>query len=122
MAIKRIEFAIHTEKMAESKKFYCDHFGFELVFEDEWFIELSSPILSVAISFVRPQREAGEIFSGHGLVICFRVDDVESEYQRLKEAGLEFQQGLQNKTWGERSCVIHDPNGIHIYLYQPAVK
>jgi hypothetical protein len=46
------------------------------------------------------------------------VPDVQAEYQRLKEAGLSLVQSLQDKPWGERSFVVDDPNGIHLYIYE----
>lgn len=118
MKIKRIDATISTEKLKESKEFYMKHFGFKLVYASDWYIELLSPNLEVGISFTLPQREEGEFFNGRGLILSFEVDDVDAEYQRLKDAGLFIYQELQDKPWGERSFVVDDPTRVHIYIYK----
>ncbi|EGO64222.1 VOC family protein [Acetonema longum] len=119
MEIKRFDATISTDKLQESKNFYIDHFGFQLVYESDWYIELISPQSPYfGISFTLPQREAGEFFHGKGLILSFEVANADSECQRLKAAGLAVFQDLQDKPWGERSFVIDDPNGVHLYIYQ----
>ncbi len=118
MKIKRIDTTISTEKLVESKGFYMEHFGFKLIYESDWYIELLSSSLEMGISFTLPQREEGEFFNGKGLILSFEVEDVTVEYQRLKAGGLNIYQEIQDKPWGERSFVVDDPNGVHIYIYQ----
>ena len=118
--IKRVDATISTAKMQESKAFYRDNFNFKLVYESDWYIELVAPEGGPAfgISFTLPQREAGEFFSGKGLILSFEVADVDAEYERLYAAGLGIVQELQDKPWGERSFVVDDPNGVHLYIYK----
>jgi catechol 2,3-dioxygenase-like lactoylglutathione lyase family enzyme len=118
MKIKRVDATISTYKLQESKEFYSKHFGFRLVYESDWYLELvagDEPFFG--ISFTRPQREAGDFFS-KGLIISFEVDDVDAEYQRLRAEGLEIVQKIEEKPWGERSFVIDDPSGVHLYIYK----
>lgn len=119
MKIKRVDSTISTNKLQESKEFYMRYFNFRLVFESDWYIELIAPDTSgIGVSFVLPQRDAGEFFNGKGYILSFEVDDVDAEYQRLKAAGLEIFQDLQDKPWGERSFVVNDPTGVHLYIYK----
>lgn len=118
MKIKRVDATISTNKLQESKEFYMRHFDFQLLYESDWYIELIARDLASGMSFTLPQREEGEFFNGKGLIISFEVDDVDAEYDRLKEEGLHIYQEMQEKPWGERSFVINDPNGIHIYIYK----
>jgi len=117
MKIKRVDSTISTNKLQESKEFYMEHFNFRLVYESDWYIELIARDLPNGISFTLPQREEGEFFNGKGLIISFEVDDVDAEYDRLKAEGVQIYQEMQDKPWGERSFVIDDPNGVHIYIY-----
>ena len=117
MKIKRVDSTISTIKLQESKEFYMEHFNFRLVYESDWYIELIARDLPNGISFTLPQREEGEFFNGKGLIISFEVDDVDVEYDRLKTEGVQIYQEMQDKPWGERSFVIDDPNGVHIYVY-----
>ncbi|MBP2650792.1 MAG: Glyoxalase-like domain containing protein [Firmicutes bacterium] len=119
MNFKRVDLTISTEKMQQSKEFYCQYFGFKLAYESDWYIELvSREQPDVGISFTLPQREVGEFFNGTGIIVSFEVNDVDAEYSRLKAAGLEIFQELQDKPWGERSFVVNDPTGIHVYIYK----
>lgn len=117
MNITRIDATISTNKLSESRDFYIEHFGFELVYESDWYIELLSPSLAAGVSFTLPQRDVGEFFNGKGLILSFEVENVDQEYERLQSEGLNIRQELQNKPWGERSFVVDDPNGVHIYIY-----
>lgn len=118
MKFTRVDATISTNKLIESKEFYMDHFGFQLVYESDWYIELVGTEIPAGISFTLPQREAGEYFNGKGLILSFEVADVDSEYARLKAEGVPILQEMQNKPWGERSFVVDDPNGVHLYIYK----
>lgn len=118
MKVKRFDLTINTEKLQESKRFYMKHFAFQLVYESDWYVELLSADMAVGISFTLPQREAGEYYNGRGIILSLEVEDVDQECARLKQAGLHVIQEIQEKPWGERSFVIDDPNGIHLYIYK----
>ena len=47
-----------------------------------------------------------------------RQADVDAEYARLKAAGAIICEEMKDKPWGERSFVMDDPNGIHLYIYK----
>lgn len=118
MHIRRVDTTISTFKLKESKEFYMKYLNMQLVYESDWYIELvtrDEPV--TGISFTLPQREIGEFFNGKGIILSFQVDDVDAEYERLTAEGLQLVQGLQDKPWGERSFVLDDPSGAHIYIY-----
>ncbi len=71
----------------------------------------------IEISFMAPETPEEEGFSGKGLMYCLEVGDVDSEHQRLTEAGLDIVKQLQDNPWGDRSFVLADPIGIAIYIY-----
>jgi uncharacterized glyoxalase superfamily protein PhnB len=118
MEMKRFDVTINTEKFEESKLFYMENLNFQLVYESDWYMELLSRDMAVGVSFTLPQRDEGEFFNGRGIILSMEVDDADGEYQRLLQKGLRIVQDLQNKPWGERSFVIDDPNGVHIYIYK----
>jgi len=51
-----------------------------------------------------------------GVHIYFECPDLDMEVQRLKEAGLEFIQDPEDKSWLWREARLYDPDG-HIILY-----
>lgn len=122
MKIKRIDTTFSTDKMQESKEFYMKNFGFRIAFESDWYIELVTPEKDAGISFTLPQREEGDFFNRGGFILSFEVDDVDAEYERLQKNGVIIYQDVQDKPWGERSFVIDDPNGVHVYIYSLVEK
>ena len=119
MKITRVDATFCTDKLQESKEFYMNYFDFELVYESDWYLEMMVPGMPTSgLSFTLPRRDEGDFFCGTGTILSFEVPDVQGEYQRLKEAGLSLVQSLQDKPWGERSFVVDDPNGIHLYIYE----
>ncbi|HWR39209.1 MAG TPA: VOC family protein [Patescibacteria group bacterium] len=119
MKIHRMDTTFSTEKLQESKEFYIKYFNFVLVYESDWYIELiSAENQGMGVSFTLPQREVGEFFNGKGIVLSFEVDDVDAEFSRLQALGLDNLTEIQDKPWGERSFVVDDPNGVHLYIYK----
>ena len=55
----------------------------------------------------------------HTVIIEFRVDDVDEEFQRLKQAVGEFVQEPITQPWGNRSILFRDPDGNLINVFTP---
>ena len=119
MLTRRMDLTICTNKLEQSKEFYRDYLGFQLVFENDSYIEmLAEGSTTMGVSFVTPELSGGEKFTGEGIIQSFEVADVDAEFARLKAAGVRIQEELRDKPWGERSFVINDPNGVHVYIYK----
>jgi predicted enzyme related to lactoylglutathione lyase len=52
-------------------------------------------------------------------VIEFRVDDVDAEFARLRDALAEVVQEPTTMPWGNRSLLFRDPNGALVNLFTP---
>ena len=114
-----MDLTISTNKLEQSRDFYRDYLGFELVFENDNYIEmLAQGSTTMGVSFVTPELSGGEKFTGEGIILSLEATDVDTEYARLKAAGVRICEELRDKAWGERSFVINDPNGVHIYIYK----
>ena len=119
MITRRMDLTISTNKLEQSRDFYRDYLGFELVFENDSYIEmLAQGSTTMGVSFVTPELSGGEKFTGEGIILSLEATDVDTEYARLKAAGVRICEELRDKAWGERSFVINDPNGVHIYIYK----
>ena len=121
MKFKKLTPIVTTKKINEVKAFYTDIFNFKVIFE------MQEQHLSIAadgnedceISFMIPAEGQEEMtFPGKGLTYCFEVDNVDAEYDRLKDEGLAIVQPVQDNPWGDRSFILIDPVGIAIYIYQ----
>ena len=119
MLTRRMDLTISTNKLDQSRDFYRDILGFALVFENDSYIEmLAQGSTTMGVSFVTPELSGGEKFTGEGIILSFEVADVDAEFVRLKAAGVRILEELRDKAWGERSFVINDPNGVHVYIYK----
>ncbi len=119
MLTRRMDLTISTNKLEQSRDFYRDTLGFALVFENDSYIEmLAQGSTTMGVSFVTPELSGGEKFTGEGIILSFEVADVDAEFARLKAAGVRILEELRDKAWGERSFVINDPNGVHVYIYK----
>ena len=64
-----------TTKITECKEFYCRLFGFEVVFEADWYMQ---PHLA------NQPQDLQTAFDGHGIIYSLEVADAASEYERIK--------------------------------------
>ena len=110
----------NTTRLAESKAFYTQHFGFEAIFEDDWFILLKRG--DYELGFMLPQLpQQNPLFQpafGGGSWLAFETDDAEAEYARLQQANVPIVAAIRDEAWGDRHFVIEDPNGIGVDVYQ----
>lgn len=51
-----------------------------------------------------------------GAALAFTVDDVDAEYARLMELGVEIAEMPQTRPWGARNMRFDDPDGNQIYF------
>ncbi|MGJ4786445.1 glyoxalase [Leptospira koniambonensis] len=110
---------IVTSKLKETKEFYVGKLGFQIVFENDWYILLSTPSGKHEISFLLPdlpgqnpafQKE----YSGFGMYITIETEDVDLLYSELKKKNLTILLDLKEEEWGDRHFAVSDPNGIGI--------
>jgi catechol 2,3-dioxygenase-like lactoylglutathione lyase family enzyme len=114
---------IITSKLAESKEFYTKNLGFAVKYENEWFVLLERGGRELA--FMLPKLEfQGEIFreeySGKGLWLTIEVENVEAEYERVRNSGVAIAVELRTEEWGETHFSVVDPNniGVDFVLYK----
>ena len=111
-----------TEKLAESRDFYREVFGFTVKFEADWFVLLHAPgAPEHEIAFMRQGLETQHSvfrgsFGGQGLWIALPVPDVDAEYTRIRTLPRPVQVLVEPRTedWGERHFTVLDPNGIGV--------
>lgn len=106
-----------------SADFLRDHFDFVEEMRANGFISLTRPdagfnviFLRAGLSTFKPASMAGHV--ADGLLLVFVVDDIDAEYVRLTDAGVEFTTPIETEPWGERFFQVTDPNGVVIQLVQ----
>lgn len=61
---------------------------------------MSVILLDVGLGTFKPASHAGP--AGDGLLIAFVVDDVDNEWLRLQQAGVDIATPIETEPWGER--------------------
>ncbi|MEO6653962.1 MAG: VOC family protein [Ilumatobacteraceae bacterium] len=115
--IERANTILYTDAWAETVAFYRDMLGFEVSFENDWFVEFSigpSSHLSVADAD-RSSIVAGD---GTGLTISLEVGDVGEVRSTLIEAGVDV--GEIGLRFGSPVFDVFDPSGNRIEFWSTA--
>ena len=108
---------IVTDRLRECREFYGDWFGFQVVFEADWIVVLSSPgERAVTVAFMHPRHPSSPpspgAYRGDGMFITFQVADARREHERLVAAGLRCD--LTDEPWGQRRFGVTDPAGMWV--------
>ncbi|MCF7971920.1 MAG: VOC family protein [Methylococcaceae bacterium] len=105
-----------THDVDACRDFYREHFAAEAIFDCGWYVNLRIGEDGPTVQFMQPQGEM-PTFSGTGVMLNFKVDDVDTEHTRLTKAGLQIAMPLEDHPWGDRGFSIIDPIGNSIYIY-----
>lgn len=108
-----------TPKLHACKQFYTSHFGFQVIYESDWFVLLATPNGKQQVSFLQPDHASQQAlfqpaFAGKGVYFTLEVADVEAEYERLKKAGIPILIELRQEPWGDTHFAIQDPAGVAV--------
>lgn len=115
---------ICIDNLSVARDFYMRHFGFEIMFEADWYISLKmkSHPRQYEIALLDYTHETipdGFRQPVQGLLLNFEVEDADAEYQRLvKEAGLSLEKDIVSEAFGQRHFIISDPNGVLLDIIQ----
>ena len=108
--------------LVAARTFYTNHFGFDIAFENEWYLHLVSAS-GIQVGFMLPdQPTQPELFKqpsdGTGVIFSLEVQDVDAAYAEAADASLNISLQLRSEDWGQRHFCVTDPNGIHLDIVQ----
>ncbi|MNI42052.1 Glyoxalase-like domain protein [compost metagenome] len=107
MRVKRIVTNIETQDIAAAKSFYQDVLGLDLLMNHGWISTYGlEDEMSIQISFA---SQGGSNTPTPDLSI--EVDDIDTAFERMKEAGFPIEYGPINESWGVRRFYVRDPFG-----------
>lgn len=116
MKTKELSTCFCTNDLDTCREFYKNYFSAEIIFDCGWYVNLCIGGDSHNIQFMHPQKDM-PVFAGTGVMLNFKVDDVDAEHQRLTSAGLKTIMPLEDHAWGDRGFSVIDPIGNSIYIY-----
>lgn len=114
---------ICADDVAATKDFYVELFGFEVIFDSGWYVQLESPDgTKPQIGIVqREHPTVPEAFrlQPAGVVVCIEVDDVDKVHDQVVAQGLELLVTLRDETFGQRHFITLDPSGTMVDVIKP---
>ena len=115
-----------TDDLDRVIRFYEQVTGVEAVRYTPVFAELIMPSFTLAIGHTQTTQLFGEGSArpadNHTIIIEFRVDDVDSEYERLKPLVSDWVQEPTTMPWGNRSILFRDPDGNLVNFFTPVTE
>ncbi|MFC4775939.1 VOC family protein [Paenibacillus sp. GCM10023252] len=111
---------VMTDQVERSASFYTEYFGFDKVYEADWYVSLrlskgAVPFELAILDASHPTVPEAYRKRVQGLILNFEVEDVDAEYRRLIEvAGLPLEQELRDEEFGQRHFITRDPSGVLI--------
>jgi len=113
---------ICTDHLARSRDFYRDLLGFEVVFENSWYVQMHHPKQPAAqIAFVQRDHDSVPKPYGtrpQGVLVTVELDDVDACHAHARALGIEPVYALVSEVWGQRHFMVEDPNGLLVDVVQ----
>ncbi len=108
-----------TERIAEARAFYEQHFGAKASFDCGWYVvlKLGGTAEGHEICFMEPQAGAAQYAGGAVLNLTFT--DVDAVHRSLTDGGLTPVVPLEDHPWGDRGFGVIDPLGTMVYCLTP---
>lgn len=111
-----------TDKIDDCKRFFVSLFGFEPVFDTDWYVHLVHGNGS-QLGFLVPDHPSQPAllqsqFSGSGMIYSFEVDDVDDAFDQLQDRDLEIVLKPKTEDWGQRHFLIAGPGGLIVDVVQ----
>jgi predicted enzyme related to lactoylglutathione lyase len=124
--MKFISTRIITADVKRLVEFYELVTGVSAVWGNELFAEIPTPIGTLAIGSVKtvPLFGAGsaEPQANRSAILEFMVDDVDAEYERLRDRVAEVVTEPTTMPWGNRALLFRDPDGNLVNLFTPVTE
>jgi len=112
-----------TDDVERLVRFYEAAVGRPATRYTEDFAEVVTPSCTLAIGSTRTMAlfgaGAARPAANHSAILEFHVDDVDAEYDRLRDLVGDVVQTPTTQPWGNRSLLFRDPDGNLVNLFTP---
>jgi catechol 2,3-dioxygenase-like lactoylglutathione lyase family enzyme len=125
-AVDLVSIRMITDDLERVVQFYERVTGVAAVRYTPEFAELIMPSFTLAIGHTNTTQLFGEDSArpadNHTVIIEFKVDDIDSEYERLKPIVSDWVQQPTTMPWGNRSILFRDPDGNLVNYFTPVTE
>lgn len=124
--MKFVSTRIITADVTRLVEFYEMVTGISAVWGNELFAEIPTPIGTLALGSDKtvPLFGAGsaEPAANRSVIVEFIVEDVDAEYERLREHLADVVTEPTTMPWGNRALLFRDPDGNLVNLFTPVTE
>ncbi|BBZ71535.1 VOC family protein [Mycobacterium paraseoulense] len=124
--MKFVSTRIITADVNRLVEFYEAVTGVRAVWGNELFAEIPTPVGTLAIGSDKtvPLFAAGsaEPAANRSAIVEFIVDDVDAQYERLRESVGQVVTAPTTMPWGNRALLLRDPDGNLVNLFTPVTE
>ncbi|KLK88865.1 hypothetical protein SZ63_05695 [Methanoculleus sediminis] len=112
-----------TPNLEECRDFYVEHFGFDVVFDADWYVQLKHAN-GIELGFMKPNLSTQPAFlhdayGGEGIIVTYDVADAGREYGKAQKIeGVEIVYPYTEEEWGQKHFILKDPAGIFVDIVQ----
>jgi catechol 2,3-dioxygenase-like lactoylglutathione lyase family enzyme len=105
MRVRRIVPDLAAERVAESRDFYAELFGLEVVMDLDWIVTLRAPGTEIAQLSLITQDATAVVRPN----LTIEVEDVDVVHAAALQHGAEIAHPLTDEPWGVRRFIVRDP-------------
>ncbi|OBH57221.1 glyoxalase [Mycobacterium colombiense] len=124
--MKFISTRIITADVGRLVGFYEMVTGVSAIWANELFAEIPTPVGTLAIGSDKTVPLFGEgsaeAAANRSAILEFIVEDVDAEYERLREQVAEVVTTPTTMPWGNRALLFRDPDGNLVNLFTPVTE
>ncbi len=113
------ETILYVRDLDAARGFYADLLGLAVVYESDFFLSFASGPGSFLSCNARRADYERDGAGGKGVLVEFRVKDVDATWRGLAAFGIPFDFEPEDKPWGLRSCCTRDPEGYAVWISTP---
>ena len=112
-----------TPNLEECRDFYVGHFGFDVVFEADWYIQLKRAN-GIELGFMRPNLSnqppfLHDAYDGKGIIVTYDVEDAGKEYEKAQKIeGVMIVYPYTEEEWGQKHFILKDPAGVFVDIVE----
>jgi uncharacterized glyoxalase superfamily protein PhnB len=122
MQITSSAISLNVADVTASVDWATRHLGFTEQMSADGFASLARDDAGFHLIYLRRGLETFKpaAAAGHadGLLVVFVVEDIDDQYERLRQEGAEIVTPIETESWGERYFQMVDPNGVVYQLVQ----
>jgi len=109
--------------VAATREFYLKVFGFRVVFDSGWYVQLEAPDGSnPQIGIVERDHPTVPVEFREdpaGVILSIEVDDVDAVHRRATATGCAITLSLRDEDFGQRHFMTTDPSGTLVDVITP---